>query len=55
MVEINPKPKRGDGRRVHQINKPKKMLEKNAQIILGKLIKVHQKGNVEESLREGEA
>jgi hypothetical protein len=24
MVEINPKPKRGDGRRVHQINKPKK-------------------------------
>jgi hypothetical protein len=30
------------------------MLEKNAQIILGKLIKVHQKKNVKESLREGE-
>jgi hypothetical protein len=28
MVEINPKPKRGDGRRVHQINKPKRCLRK---------------------------
>jgi hypothetical protein len=36
MVEINPKPKRGDGRRVHKINNPKKCLRKNAQIILGK-------------------